>query len=1048
MSLLTNPEHDTTLLDAVARRCYVSSASPASPHYFDVTADVISRSPHHHFAFHQVLWMGLVNLGRNADNVRCQAFHMLEVTNSTLYASDTLTRYNSAVRSSATNVYLHAQRQISSSLAASHPEEAIAVLSQATLRLPQARDGQEHLALQCLEPWVARIVIMSEDGILTPDGYGALHNMFSLTVRYGDAHPDPIQTLWTTLVAGDAINNANAVIKFLIEQATVRANPSFIAHARKVVAYMSLTTVGPQVFVDLCSIIEPSAMVPQEPSASSPVGNEDYFVEDLDALLPIPKARQQLYAGEIALLLLGDATPSRPWDHDDQLPVLIHALFCQLDHRLLNVRAQIRRMFFQILRCWASGYEQLIDNSSLVSRSAATKFIDDMEADPDIFWASSPRGVEDTTTKMKKLCQSVTSILLPSIPSLVQEWAELALQWGTRCPVREMACRSFQLFRALSPDVQPYMLAGMMDRLSNMVSDPSPANQTFAKEILLTLIEMPKLAYLRKTSLPQLFWCASACLSTSVEKEFLLAVDMMDAVIQAIELDDPSLLEVLRSQRPANWSDGDLCIDRLVFAGLRSSVTYDASFSLLTKLARVDGDQVVGASESRLRHFYTICLPWCLHAIEDGVIDGRITSLAQDVAAIAHADGVADVARLMTSFAGNKFKRKEDFIKQAVSLLKESFATTHATETLVILLGLVRNQEGWLRAKSLMVLKLLCQRVDARKPLNLSGSDLLVPLLELLDTDLASQALEVLDTPMTISGGPNASRVLRMSVYGLAPEDVRGGDLVFGPRSESGWCVANEEEQAMLCRRNVAAVFSTCQTDEAQPHRSLSAVFFATEDGRNARSDPEIIVHESHPSSDNASLGEMVNTLHDLNTFFQSDEQGLPGAKLPNVHAAEEAERRVAAILSRSLARPTNDRGDPALMPDGGYYHPEAPATPFIGLFATPTPFTPVDTLHQNFMAMGEDSDGEDGDHHLHQSSYFQGALHRSTSSHNGNHPAEPSWHGYRDDSDSEDEPMNSFSLEDGSADQSLSLRRRKSTRVRELLSSRLSPKNNQSRRG
>src|ERR1700749_467193 len=68
-----------------------------------------------------------------------------------------------------------------------------------------------------------------------------------------------------------------------------------------------------------------------------------------------------------------------------------------------------------------------------------------------------------------------------------QQWGETALQWATACPVRHVACRSFQIFRALSPCFNQHMLADMLARLSNTIGDKSQEIQAVAMEILISL---------------------------------------------------------------------------------------------------------------------------------------------------------------------------------------------------------------------------------------------------------------------------------------------------------------------------------------------------------------------------------------------------------------------------------------------------------------------------------------------------------------------------------------------------------------------------------
>jgi furry protein family len=1039
--LLSAADYDNALLEAVIRHSYVTSHNPSSEHYFDVVADVIVTTPQHHFDIHQITWLALVHLGRSEVEIRRKAFRLLDVSHTALSGSTEFARLDSATRSTAPSIYLQAQRQISGILAAANPDTAYGVLAQCTLRLPQARDGQERFALQCLLPWIPNIVIMSSDKELTRQGLGALHNLFSVTVRYGELHADALQSLWATLVTGDRVSNGNAVIKFLIEQATIRCNPAFVLHAKKIVAYMSSTSLEPQIFDELCSVLEPPAMIlAQAPESVPPTGEDQYFVEDLDALLPVPKSRQQLSPAELAILFLGDFMPDHPWDHDHHLPTLLHVVFSLLDHRINSVRIQIRRTLFQLLRCWSAGYDRLSDRANYLSHSQLMKTIDALEMDPDAFGGQNIRSTEDLAPRAQQLCGAVIEILRPVYPPIEQYWAEIALFWGNRGPVRELACRSFQIFRILSPTLQGSMAVDMMERLSNTISDTSGTDHRFTREILLTLIDYSKSPSVPATLLPQLFWCASACLSSTVEAEFSLAIDMMNAILDSFDLKLASSVDSLRAHKPRGWGNDELCTERLVFHGLRSSITFETSYHLITRLVEIKGHDVVESSDSRLRLLYVSCLPWCLHIIEDGVADDRLTSMAEAVATLADEEGRTDISRIMTSLSRNRFKRKEDFVKQAVSSLRENYWSDHATEIVTILLGCILNQETWLRVKSLQILKILLQSIDARNPFTLPGSELLMPLLRLLSSEFATQAMEVLDTPMSISGGPSASHVVRMSVHGLMANDYSSDTIVFGSPAESGWCIAHPSDQSSSCRRNVSAVVSTFNVGSGHVPGTMSMILFTQdEETQPSRTEPDIVIHESEHSSPAASLGELVNTLHDLNTFFQSNGPPAPSSKAIGRFDAEEAERRVAAILSRSLARAPltqEPRSDDAVTGDRRRDW-DIPPTPFVDLFAESSSYdSSADALHQNFMRMAEDSDGEEEEDST-DAQQYEASLRQSTPRSNGHTR-------YRNDSDSEDE-LNSFSLEDTRGPQGWSNPR--SGGVRGLLISKRSPKTERGRK-
>jgi hypothetical protein len=211
-----------------------------------------------------------------------------------------------------------------------------------------------------------------------------------------------------------------------------------------------------------------------------------------------------------------------------------------------------------------------------------------------------------------------------------------------------------------------------------------------------------------------------------------------------------------------------------------------------------------------------------------------------------------------------------------------------------------------------------------------------------------------------------------MSIHGLGSmKSTPNIDIKFGEPTESGWAVANPKEVTSLCRHNVMAVYhSYAEQVTTVPATSISMTFATDDYGRATQTEPEIIVHGSEPSSDAASLGELVNTLHDLNSFFESEAPSEAPSLAPPTFDVE-AEHRVASILSRSLGRSAGSRAATDIAEDWA-----VPSTPFIGLFSVTAPEASLDALHQNFMV---DSGGEEElepwgassdshDHHMHSS--------------------------------------------------------------------------------
>ncbi|KAF8324255.1 cell morphogenesis N-terminal-domain-containing protein [Cantharellus anzutake] len=1046
-SLLIDKDVKPDLLDLAVRSSYSCSSSSASDAFFAVVSSMIIDSDGSPFGFLSDLWLGLVQLGRPTVDARRRALQVLLRITGDGNNNALLHELNAAVRSSAPNVYQSAQHKAASVLASIYPTACFGIISQATLRMPQSRENQQRPALQCLIPWVAITQLMASDREITTEGYGALQNLFSLTVRYGDSHSDILQALWSALVEGGHETNWSAVVKFLVEQATVRSNHSFVLYARKIIAYLSRTRIGPSVFTSLCTIIEPPSMILAQAPDPRPADSKDgFFVEDLDALLS-KTTRQPLAPAELALLFLGDYALDGPWEHNAYLPSLLQISFTLLDHRVPTVRIQTRRLLFQILRSWVNPSNELLEPSGSLAVPDVMATIDSLEDEMDSSWNPTRRNEDGLNERIQRLCHSVLQLLTPIIPTIKGEWTETALQWGVQCPQRDAACRSLQIFRTLCSSSQPSMAIDLIDRLSNTISDPSGADSKFANEILLTLVDTCLSCSPSKSMFPQLFWCASAALLTTVEGEFLLAIRLMDSIFDSSDLRNPDEVELIRSNKPPTWESRELCIERLVFAGLRSSETALPSYRLLARALTVEGFDVVEAADNRLRLAYVAILPWCLHCIEANSPDETLVAMAEELAKIATEENRPDIHRILSSVSKNSFKRKEDFVRQAMSSIRENYWASYASEIVTILLGCILNEQSWLRSKSIQILKVLLQSADSRNPFSLSGSEQLMPLLRLLDTDMASQAMEVLDTPMVISGGPSARQVLRMSLHGLPPTEKTTDTVTFGTPSESGWSIAQPEEQSMKCRRNVAALMTTFNNVAEPRHLSgtTSTISFAESEDQPMRPPAPQFAAEDQSSSDAVSLSELVSQLHDLNAFFKSDQSSFTHQRVPPRFDAEDAERRVAAILSRSLARTPNNgpedvsRGSNTSQHDS-QFGGSIPPTPFVDLFGG-SPFHSAEALHQNFMSMADDFEEADGDHddhyagqhsyktttaasgtttpnrrdhqvhhtHSHSHGDFESPLHQSTPKSGGaaQHP-----HSLKDDSDSEYE-FSAFAMDD-----------------------------------
>jgi hypothetical protein len=798
---------------------------------------------------------------------------------------------------------MHAHRLISDCLAGEHPQQAGAVLTQFTTWLAWVHDGSSDrlpfVLLQTLEDWVPNIHLVGDNKSgLSREGLTALYHLVSLTMRYGRTHSEQILMLWTRLVDAPHQANGQVTVRFLLEQSHKVGSTVFVGCAANIVACLSKTVIGRDIFRDLCSVIEPARMLPAiEHKLALPDAADVELWSDLDALFA-EQPRLSLGAAQFALLFLTDVALEHQWELQAQLPILLHVLFAHIDHRFPFVRQQARGMLCQLLRSWISGYDELPERSQYPNRRALKSAIARLEQEAEsILWNDDDTNTQ-IETKMRRLCAEVLSLLEPLSPRLAENWGSLALMWGTSCSIRAIAFRSLQIFRALMPSVTKADLSQLLARLSNTIAAPDTFLQSFTSEIILTLIALAESSDLDHSLLPLLFWCACACLSTTVESEFGQILELLNAVLKRIDLDDYHTAEHLISQRPPDWI-GSASLQSSLLTGLRSSTTSTATIKTLKVLAKITDPRLIEASDARVRDLYTVSLPWCLHDMGSESHDESLQEFAMNIARLADEEGRSSISRIMISFVKSRFRTKDDFLRQSVASLREHYGINYWTEVVTLLLGLVLNRERWLRVQSLQILKVLFQQRETRNPVELLGSELLMPLLRLLETDLASHALDVLEEPMTISGGPSAKHVLRMSMHTKMLNDVESVGEVFGLPEESGWSVARSETLRHTCRSNMMAVFDTCK----MPSRPSRIDF-----------EPETEAEVLSVSLDE-DLGGLVQNLHELTSFFSAPNGDRSRAEIPP--PTQQLEARVAAILAKSTEPTASD----------------VPETPFVDVF-------------------------------------------------------------------------------------------------------------------
>ncbi|WWC85329.1 uncharacterized protein L201_000192 [Kwoniella dendrophila CBS 6074] len=801
--------------------------------FFGVVADVLSEGLHT-LPIEQVACLALSKLGHPVSAIRQRAFQLTE----SLYLDPSRKLHSTAlfpaIGSSSPNIYRNAQRDMSSQLAAMYADHAFEFLAECTTRLSQLEAPRRQATLSILRPWVEYLDLASDTSELSPEDATAenqaLQNLVYLSIRFSDDHLEEIKSILVAFAdAGfshqpshpqtqEHNTNTTALMKFLFEQGGKRKSPEFVYHAQRIMACLAQSKAGDTIFEEICNFVEPSAMaalpeadIPQSPSSS---------LVNLDSLMNVPSSRSQtFFTGQLAFIFAGELLPHRLNDIElgKRLPSLLHAALIHADHTSPALRDQAQSVLFQALRSWICDLSNVpASDAAAIWLSTENKLTSLARTSSTAFWKVDDIGSPESTflapPKMTNLIMKILGILLPLQPRIRQQWGELALTWATSCPIRHLACRSFQVFRILSPRVNPRMVSDILARLSSTIASPSPEIQAFNQEVLRTFAAIVQnLSMSEAFSYPQIFWCSVACLTTPFENEFTEVIELLSHVLDKTNLSDPSVVAHLGSFRPPEWVGPAPYLQSLLLVGLRSSKTAFLTFDLIRRLTSASQDELIDSTNDRLLHGFIAALPWMLHSLDVGEPNEELASMALDLASIADSQDNPSFSRLLTSFAHVRFRAKDDFIRQAVSLLRDYIAT-HALDIVTLLLGFILNTHDWMREKSMSILKLILQSSpEARIPIQQYGSELLLPLLRLLSTKHSSQALDVLDIPSTSTS--------------LDYEDnIASKEEIFGPITEdTGWSIAKSKELSSLTKENIHAVFNTCaiETRAASAHFSV-----------------------------------------------------------------------------------------------------------------------------------------------------------------------------------------------------------------------------------
>ena len=964
--IIHNKEH-SYLLERSIEMCYITERPKALESYFEVVSQVLIEHTDYPLGFWRILGAVLVTLGNQKREIRMKSAKLLRILEERQQKSSRLQDFDISISDKTTAVYKLAQFETSKRLATQHSDLAFTLFSEFSLHFRNLRPDNQRNMVAAILPWIQTIELQVDpNGGPTARSYMLLANLFEITIRSSTILPNEVQALWQALATGPHGGNVQLVLDFVISLCLERKEQNFVEYAKQVVVFLSGTPAGSKVIEFFLMQVIPKHMVHERKdiTPAPPDTRGLPYVADLGTVLPVGNKQAGLSLGQVALIFLVDLMVAPVTLPLQDVVKLLHVVLILWDHYTLAVQEQAREMLVHLIHELVAA--KIEDDAPAEARQSIEDFVEAIRSsDPKVVWEYEDNNDKEEDEDSSRVPSSMSSVTHKVInffgfiyEGISDMWAKESLNWATSCPVRHLACRSFQIFRCISTSLDPRMLADMLARLSNTIADEEADYQTFSMEILTTLkIIIKSLAPADLLRYPQLFWTTCACLNTIHETEFIESIGMLEKFLDKVDLSDPMVVKLLIENQPVKWEGGFDGLQDLVYKGLKSADSLSRTLDVLHRLSGFPNNELIGDG-TRLLFTILANLPHFLYCFEHNFNDLKSMARANLLARVAENEGCPRIAASLFGFANGQYKAERDFLDHVVSEIRTCYFPQQDCQSLIFFIGLLTNTTDWFRIKVMKILCVVLPEIDmGRAEITCHGPDLISPLLRLLQTDLCPQALQVMDHIMTVSGNPMERHHLRMSMASSSSsrairKEYERIQSLYGIPEPTGWSIPMPATQSSITRHNVHAVFYTCaEVDRVEVQETAAPeVEFHSDEYNDSFYPMRTDTMKSVDTQTDGNIGDIVQKLDSLDDFFEETEvhpaldtdpepmlRGFTG----NFADTSLYDQQTAPILRKSLARtastssfynglaesrPTNLRLDPAGMRSPGTMTPQAPS--------------------------------------------------------------------------------------------------------------------------
>lgn len=927
------------LLERCIEMCYLSEQSKALESYFEVLTQVLTEHTNYPVAFWRVLGAVLFTLGNEKREIRVESARLLRTLEERQEKNSRLQDFDISISDKTTAVYKLAQFETSKRLAQQHSELAFTIFSEFSLHFKSIPPDTKRNMVAAILPWVQTIELqLDPNGGPAAKSYMLLANLFEITISSSNTLSNEVQALWQALATGPHAGNVQLVLDFVINVCLERKEQNFVDYAKQIVVFLASTPAGSKVVEFFLLQLDPKNMVYERKEPLPAPQDADYlpYVADLGTVLPVGNKQAGLSLGQVSMIFLVDLMVAPVTICVESVVKLVHVSLICWDHYTLAVQEQARELLVHLIHELVPS--KLENDSGDGKRQAIEEFVESVrQSDSSVVWDyednngdSNDEHGDRVPATMRHVTQSVADFFSAAYKEVDEVWSKEALSWATSCPVRHLACRSFQVFRCISTSLDSRMLADMLARLSNTIAEEETDYQTFSMEILTTLkIIISSLSRQDLMRYPQLFWATCACLNTIHEREFMESLEMLKKYLDKIDLSDKAVMAKLGENKPPKWEGEFNGVQPLLYKGLKSSELLSATLDAIHALTSIPNDDLIGDG-NRLLFAVWANLPLLLHHYNAQEGSREVADRARQLANVAENQGCAQLADCLFGFAGSQYANSDDFLNEVVSSISAYYFPDQDIHSLVFLMGLLTNNTSWFRVNTMKILCALISTIDTyQADVACHGPDLISPLLRLLHTDLCPQALQVLDHTMTVSGNPMERHHLRMSMASSTSsravrKEFERVQSLYGIPEPTGWSIPIPATQSSLTRNNVHSVFYTCaEADggDAQETTSPEMEFHVDDDDYDDESYMPTLRADTMTSvdsqNDGTNMSDLLQKLDSFDDFFEdadSNQQpamdSMSGTTLRNFTSPEYEDasaylydQQTAPLLRQSLGR-------------------------------------------------------------------------------------------------------------------------------------------------